>query len=150
MGGGLGVASACDIRFCSDDARFRMPAARLGLGYNIVGVRRFIQTIGVQNTFDIFFTAKIFGAAEALRMGLAFQVVPAQDLEATVWAYAKKVAANAPLTITLKITSTEILRQGAPDLEAVAQAIAACGASDDHVEGARAFMEKREPQFLGH
>lgn len=53
MGGGLGLAAACDLRFCSDDSRFRMPAARLGLGYNSVGVRRFLDVFGLQNTLDI-------------------------------------------------------------------------------------------------
>ena len=77
MGGGLGLAAACDIRICADDARFRMPAGRLGLGYNQAGVHRFAALIGVQNTYDIFFSARIFDADEALRMGFASRVVPA-------------------------------------------------------------------------
>ncbi len=51
----LALAAGCDIRICADDARFRMPAGRLGLGYEQAGVRRFVSLIGVQNTYDIFF-----------------------------------------------------------------------------------------------
>src|SRR5690606_6743668 len=61
MGGGLGLAAACDLRFCREDARFRMPAARLGLGYGIGGVKRLMEVFGLQNTMDIFFSARIFG-----------------------------------------------------------------------------------------
>lgn len=151
MGGGLGVAAACDIRICSEDARFRMPAARLGLGYNLVGVRRFIQTMGLQNTFDIFYTARIFNAADAVRMGLVSQCVPNDQLDAYVDDYARKIAINAPLTIrAMKLTTVEILKQdNGIDFEAISKAIAACGESQDHLEGARAFMEKREPVFQG-
>jgi enoyl-CoA hydratase len=150
MGGGLGMAAACDIRICSDEARFRMPAARLGLGYNTAGIRRFIHTIGVQNTFDIFYTAKIFGAQEALRMGLIFKSLPAEKMEAFVDQYAQQVAQNAPLTLhALKLSVSGILSPTGPDTQAIVEAIAACGASQDHVEGARAFLQKREPNFQG-
>src|SRR5512134_2868797 len=71
IGGGLGFAAACDLRICSDDSVFRMPAARLGLGYSPVGVRRFMNVLGAANTSDIFFTARKFDAHEALRMGFA-------------------------------------------------------------------------------
>ena len=50
MGGGLGLALGCDMRICADDARFRMPAGRLGLGYEEAGVQRFVSLIGAQNT----------------------------------------------------------------------------------------------------
>lgn len=151
MGGGLGMAAACDIRICSDDARFRMPAARLGLGYNLTGIRRFIQTIGLQNTYDIFYTARIFNAADAVKMGLVLHCVPPSELDAFADDYARKIAINAPLTIrAMKLASVESLKQAqSPDLEAIAQAIAACAASADHLEGARAFMEKRDPNFQG-
>ena len=59
IGGGLGLAAACDLRFCRDDARFRMPAGRLGLGYNAAGVRRFLTVLGLSNTLDIFCSARI-------------------------------------------------------------------------------------------
>ena len=98
VGGGLGLAAACDIRICADDARFRMPAGRLGLGYSQTGVHRFVALVGVQNTYDMFFSARTFDAAEALRMGFVGRVVPAAELHETVRTLASLIAENAPLT----------------------------------------------------
>src|ERR1043166_766027 len=60
MGGGLGLAAACDIRMAADDAIFRMPAARLGIGYGFAGMQRFVQIIGPLWTSLIFFCARQF------------------------------------------------------------------------------------------
>jgi enoyl-CoA hydratase len=151
MGGGLGLAAACDIRICSDDARFRMPAARLGLGYNQAGVHRFISLIGVQNTYDIFFSGRIFNADEALRMGFVSRVVPPGQLEEAVQSLTSAIADNAPLTAkALKLTVNAFLENPAERNSASAQAaIAACNASEDYREGVRAFEEKRKPRFVG-
>lgn len=151
MGGGLGLAAACDLRICSTDARFRMPAARLGLGYGATGVQRFVSLIGVQNTYDIFFSARIFGAEDALRMGFVLQAVAPEALDATVGEYAQAIAGNAPLTLrALKTTVNALLPDaGARDLASANAAIRACFDSADYREGARAFMEKRPPRFQG-
>ena len=128
-----------------------MAAGRLGLGYHVARVRRFLQVLGMQNTLDVFFSARIFDAAEALRMGFVTRVEPAARLDAAVDAWCDSVAANAPLTLrALKRTATALLRD--PDdreMAAVEAAIAACYASDDSREGARAFMETRPPVFKG-
>jgi enoyl-CoA hydratase/carnithine racemase len=149
MGGGLGLAAACDIRVCADDARFRMPAGRLGLGYSQTGVHRFAALLGVQNTYDIFFTARVFDAAEALRMGFVARVVPAAELASTVQALAATIAENAPLTmVATKATVNAWLRDPADKHAADAQAaIDRCNRSDDYKEGVRAFAEKRKPIF---
>ncbi len=151
MGGGLGLAAACDLRFCRDDAKFRMPAGRLGLGYNAIGVRRFLSVFGLQNTLDIFFSARIFGAADALQMGFVSKVGSGDEFEKMVDDWCAKVAENAPLTLrALKATVNELIRD--PDERDMAKAeaaIAACMASDDYREGALAFMEKRAPVFRG-
>jgi enoyl-CoA hydratase/carnithine racemase len=151
MGGGLGLAAACDIRFASDDARFRMPAGRLGLGYNAVGVRRFLNVMGAQNTFDIFFSARIFNAAEALRMGFLSRVETGDRLDSVVDEWCSAVAANAPLTLSaLKQTVGQLMQDRADrDMAAVEAAIARCYTSADYREGARAFLEKRPPVFRG-
>jgi len=151
MGGGLGLAAACDVRICSTDARFRMPAARLGLGYNATGVQRFLSIIGVQNTYDIFFSARIFGAEDALRMGFALRAVAPEALDEAVAEYAQTLAGNAPLTLAaLKATVNALLPDaGERDLAAANAAIRACFDSADYKEGARAFMEKRPPRFHG-
>ena len=151
MGGGLGLAAACDLRFCSEDARFRMPAARLGLGYNSVGVRRFLDVFGLQNTLDIFYTARIFNATDAARMGFVSRVEKSDALDGMVDEWCSMVASNAPLTLkALKLTVNELGRDaGARDMAAVKRALDACYASDDYREGAKAFMEKRAPAFRG-
>jgi enoyl-CoA hydratase/carnithine racemase len=151
MGGGLGLAAACDLRICSTDARFRMPAARLGLGYGATGVQRFLSILGVQHTYDIFFSARIFGADDALRMGFVLQAVTPEALDQTVSDYVRNLAGNAPLTLkALKTTVNALLPDpGTRDLGAAHAAIKACFESADYKEGAQAFMEKRPPRFTG-
>jgi enoyl-CoA hydratase/carnithine racemase len=150
IGGGLGLAAACDLRICSDDARFRMPAGRLGLGYSQTGVHRFIALLGVQNTYDIFYSARVFDSAEALRMGFVSRVVPSAGLDEAVHALAATIAENAPLTaLATKATVNAYLRDPTDKHATDAQvAIDLCNRSEDYREGVRAFAEKRKPVFV--
>jgi len=151
IGGGVSLATGCDLRICSDNSRFGIPAARLGLGYGHKGIRKLMDLVGPANAKELFFTAKQFTAQQALVMGLVNHVVPESELEAFVDDYAKAIAENAPLTVTqVKRTVGELLKD--PEERDVALAerlVAECFASEDYIEGRRAFMEKRKAQFKG-
>ena len=151
IGGGLNLAICCDMRVATAESRFALPAAKLGLGYGYNGLRRYIDTIGPVATKEIFFTARQFGAEEALRWGVLNHVVADDALEATVMETANTIADNAPLTIRgIKLSTVEALRDPADrDLGRAAEAVAACFASADYAEGRAAFMEKRKPKFTG-
>ncbi len=151
MGGGLALAINCDIRIASDNSRFALPAAKLGLGYGYSGLKRFVEAVGPAFTKEIFFTARQFEAAEARDMGLVNRVLPDAEVEAYVKNYANIIAANAPFTIAaIKFIVGEALKdESKRDLAACEALVKKCFASRDYEEGRKAFMEKRKPVFTG-
>ena len=150
-GGGLGLAAACDIRICSEDATFRMPAARLGLGYGHKGIKRFTDIIGLANATDIFVTARRFDAPDALRMGFVSRVCAGSEIDAVVDQYTKMIAENAPLTVAAsKFNIRQVCAHpDEQDMDRAVQMVKNCFASEDFKEGRTAFMEKRPAQFKG-
>ena len=151
IGGGVGLAVCCDLRICSDNSRFAVPAAKLGLGYSYAGLRRLIDVVGPAFAREIFFTARQFDAEEARHMGLINRVVPEPELEAYVKNYAETIAANAPLTVkAVKYIVGEVMKDdSARNVARCAELVEQCFASNDFIEGRRAFMEKRKPAFTG-
>jgi enoyl-CoA hydratase/carnithine racemase len=151
IGGGLGLAISCDLRICSDNSRFALPAAKLSLGYGYAGLKRFVDLVGPGFTKEIFYTARQFTAAEALAMGLVNRVVPEAELEDYVKNYADTIGANAPLTIkAVKIITTEILKEESKrDMSRCTEIVQKCFESEDYIEGRDAFMQKRKPVFKG-
>lgn len=151
MGGGMGLALDCDLRIANGGARFGIPAARLGIGYDHPGVARLIDAVGPSFAKLIFFTAGRFAAPEALAMGLINKVTADDGLQAEVRGMCAAMAEGAPLShLCMKTTIDELsVRDRAPDLAACEALVARCFESEDYVEGRRAFMEKRKPVFRG-
>jgi len=151
IGGGVGLALCCDLRICSDDSRFAIPAAKLGLGYPFHGLKKLVDVVGPSFAKEIFYTARQFDAEEARAMGLVNRVVKAAELEAYVKQYADTIGENAPMTIaTTKFIIGEVVKdESKRDLAKCAAMVKKCFESDDYTEGRRAFMEKRTPVFTG-
>jgi enoyl-CoA hydratase len=151
VGGGVALAVCCDLRICGESSRFGIPAAKLGLGYGFAGLQRLVNLIGPAFAKEMFFTARLFSAAEAYEMGLVNRVVPDDQVEGYVADYARTISRNAPLTVAaVKAIVGEVLKDPAErDLARCEQLVQACFASRDYIEGREAFLEKRPPRFLG-
>ncbi len=151
VGGGTAIALHADLRYAADDAQFGIPAARLGLGYEAEGIERLAQLVGPSTAAEMLFTARRYGAEEALRVGLVNAVVPKAELESFVKDVAATIAANAPLTLrSVKLVLRELGQSPElRDTQLVEESIRVCLASADYREGVQAFLEKRPPKFRG-
>jgi len=151
LGGGMGWALGCDLRICSEDAQFGIPAAKLSIGYSANAIKNLIDLVGPSTAKEVLYTARRYTAEEALRLGLVNQVVPAAELEGYVRSYAETIANNAPLSIlSSKTAVNELLKEPSQrDMALVTRRVEAALSSQDHIEGRKAFLEKRKPIFTG-
>lgn len=151
VGGGVALALSCDLRICGENSQFAIPAAKLGLGYGFEGINRLVNVVGPSFAKEIFFTARRFDAEEARMMGLVNRVVPAEDVGRVAQETAEMIAANAPMTVaSVKyIVGQTVTDESKRDLEECAARVKACFDSADYIEGRRAFLEKRKPNFVG-
>jgi enoyl-CoA hydratase/carnithine racemase len=153
LGGGLELAITCDLRLCAAGAKLGMPPAKLGLIYGHTGLRKFLDTIGLARTKELFLTGRNLDAARAAQIGLVNEVFAAEELEAAAVELAAEVAANAPLSmrgnkhaIDLLNSSSALTEQQEAGLVALRES---CFSSEDFREGIRAFSEKRAPRWAG-
>ncbi|GAB2183135.1 enoyl-CoA hydratase [Roseibium sp. LAB1] len=152
LGGGLGLALACDLRIASRSAFFAIPAARLGLAYPPEALGDLLEAVSPSNAKRLLFSAVRLKAEEALDMGLVNEVVDDQELNQRVIALSEVLCANAPLS--LKAAKQAINRLAQPGIQTDPAAdfanAQACIDSADYREGCRAFLEKRAPVFTGN
>ena len=151
LGGGLNIAMQADLRIAADNAAFGAPAAKIGNVYGLEMARKLASLIGPAHARMMLYTGNRIDAAEAARIGLVNQVVPAAALAEAVAGIARDIAANAQLSVLAhKLVITEALKD-APERDpaAIARAVKACLDSEDYREGRAAFMQKRAPLFVG-
>jgi enoyl-CoA hydratase/carnithine racemase len=153
FGAGCDLAICCDIRIGVQEARMGMPPAKLGIVYPWKGIRRFIQTIGLRSTREMFFTGRTYQGERLRELGLLDHLVPADQIESFTIQMAEEIAANAPLAlkgtkrvINLLLQSKFFVNTSVREAESITDA---AFLSEDLKEGRLAFLEKRTPIFKG-
>lgn len=148
IGGGMVIASACDIRICAEGSRFGVPAGKLGLGYELDNFARLQGLVGRGIAMEMLATARHFTAEEARDAGFINRVVALDALEATVRDMVGLISQTAPLSIAAAKLASRAA--GNPELRGEAQrAIDTAFDSADFREGRAAFHARRAPQFTG-
>jgi 2-(1,2-epoxy-1,2-dihydrophenyl)acetyl-CoA isomerase len=150
-GAGLSLAMACDMRIASDSARFGTAFARVGYSGDFGGSYYLTQLVGTAKARELYFTADLLDAPQALALGLVNRVVPDARLEDETMALASRLARGPRVAYrymkrNMNAAETASLKDML-DLEAWHHT--RTGMTEDHREAARAFVEKREPQFKG-
>ena len=146
IGGGLGLAAACDLRLARADSRFGIPAGKLGLAYPANATHQLARLVGVSEAKRIIFTAANLNVDEALNNGLITLAATVEDFDTALAELVAQISANAPMSLQ---TSKFILDNPQANSAEIKKRLADCLASADYEEGRRAFMEKRKPNFKG-
>lgn len=149
LGGGTEIATACDIRLASTDAKFGLTESRVGLYPTGGGGQRLIRIVGLGKAKELVYTGDIIDAEEAERIDLANRIYEPEEFEEEVYAFAKKLAKHPPLALSLAKESMHrgLNMEAGLGIDRVAGGI--LFGTQDQKEGAQAFLEDREPEFKG-
>lgn len=151
LGGGNELAMACDLRICSENARFAQPEINLGIMCGGGGTQRLTRLVGEGRSMEMVLTGDMIDAQTAEKIGLINHVYPAAELESKTMELAEKIAEKAPIALQLskeavKFASRSNLDEG---LRREVDLFAICFSTEDKQEGVSAFLEKRKPVFKG-
>jgi enoyl-CoA hydratase/carnithine racemase len=157
LGGGLQLASACDFRIATPDARFGIPSPRLGIVVNLENVERLVLLIGIAASKEVLMTGRTLSGGDAQSMGLVHRCVEPDRLDSEVMSFAADVAALAPLSVQGAKRAVNAVgdhlgrvRKTSPEVAAeMDELVAEAYRSSDLAEGLRAKTEKRPPKFEG-
>jgi len=152
VGAGCNMALACDIIIASEKARFSQAFVKVGLVQDFGGSYLLSRQVGTKKACELVFTGDIIDAYEALRIGMVNKGVPEEELENGTREMAMKIASRAPLAVRIAKRSIydgfdSFDLETALEYEMYTQGL--CSDTEDHREGATAFLEKREPEFKG-
>lgn len=150
IGGGLATALSCDIRLASKKSTFAIPAAKLGLAYDYLGIKKLRDIVGPSRAKYIFFTARQFTSDEAMQMGIIEQIFNDSDFEEHTLKVLNAISDNAPLTIASAKLAIDADPQDSKMIQRCREFEQVCFSSKDYEEGRLAFSEKRKPIFKGH
>ena len=151
LGGGLELALCCDLRIASESARLGLPEVRLAVTPGAGGTQRLPRVVGSARARELILTGRVLSAAEAERIGLVNEVVPAGRAVARAMAIGEEIATRGPLAVReakrlIDLATDVDLDTGlAAELEASERIFA----TDDMLEGAQAFLGKRDPEYHG-
>ena len=151
LGGGCELALACDIRVAVEEAKLGLPEVSRGMIPGSGGTQRLSRVVGLGKALELILTGSVIDAQEACRIGLVNKVVPRDGLMAAAEEYARAIAAKAPIAV---VFAKEAVREGYEmtldeGLRLETDLSALLRTTDDIKEGARAFVEKRPPQWRG-
>lgn len=151
LGGGCELAMACDIRLCSDNARFGQPEVGLGIIPGFSGTVRLARLVGMGMAKQLIYTGKAIKADEALRIGLVNAVVPQAELMDRAMELANQICANAPLAVSAAklCINTEWDMDAEEAIAFESQAFGMCFSTEDQKNGMQAFLTKGKCEFLG-
>ena len=153
MGGGFEIALACDLIIASENATFALPEPRVGLAALAGGLQRLPRQIGLKRAMGMILTARHVSAKEGLELGFVNEVVPHGEALAAAERWAETICKNSPMSIraskqTIRMGMEVSLEKAMTDQREY-PAVKAMAASQDFVEGPKAFSEKRAPKWLG-
>ena len=149
VGGGLEIASQCDLRICGASSRFGIPINKLGLVVGYGEMQALVDLVGRATALEILLEGRVFGAAEAKEKGLVNRVVADGEVEAEALAAAARIAAGAPLVARWHKKFARRLADPRPLSEAERDEGYACFDTEDYRIGFKAFLAKQTPAFKG-